>query len=65
MQTSGCLCFDSASDKFSTDRTFLNGGGTLLTAGEMPTGQEDNGHCLLHTNHTQSLIPQDRVLLFQ
>lgn len=63
MQTSGCFCFDSPSDKLSTDRTSPHGGGTVLTAGEVTTRQEDNGHFLLHTDHTQSLILQDRVLL--
>lgn len=63
MQTSGCFCFDSPSDKLSTNRTFPHGGGTVLTAGQVTTRQEDNGHFLLHTDHTQSLIPQDRVLL--
>lgn len=57
--------FDSAPDKLPTDRTFPHGGGTVLTAGEMSTGQEGNGHVLLHTDLTQNLILQARVLLFQ
>lgn len=65
MQTSGCLCFDSPSDKLPTDRTSPHGRCTVLTAGQVTTREEDNGHFLLHTDHTQSLILQDRVLLSQ
>lgn len=52
MQTSGCFCFDSPSDKLSTNRTFPHGGGTVLTAGQVTTRQEDNGHFLLHTDRS-------------